>query len=101
MLKAARWTWTNCYDVQNHERFRKLLIRLPVHVQEQARRAFVLWRQTPNHPSLQFKRIHLRDPVFAVRIGIHWRALAVLRNGEAVWFWIGPHSEYDNLVAQM
>jgi hypothetical protein len=83
------------------ERFRKLLARLPAHVQEQARRAFATWRQMPSHPSLQFKRIHSRDPIFAVRIGIHWRALAVLRDDRAVWFWIGHHSEYDNLVAQL
>jgi hypothetical protein len=83
------------------ERFRKLLVRLPAHAQEQARRAFVTWRQTPDHPALQFKRIHTRDPIFAVRIGIHWRALAVLRDDRAVWFWIGPHGEYDNLVSQL
>jgi hypothetical protein len=83
------------------ERFRKALARLPADVQKQARRAFGIWRRTPNHPSLHFKRIHARDPIYAARIGIHWRALAVLRDNAAIWFWIGPHSEYDMLVAHM
>ena len=83
------------------ERFRRALARLPANVQEQAVRAFRVWRQTPNHPSLQFKRIHSRDPVYAVRIGIHWRALAVLLGDAAVWFGIGSHSEYDSIVSQL
>ena len=83
------------------ERFHRNLARLPASVQKQARQAFALWRRAPHHPSLQFKRIHARDPIYAVRIGIHWRALAVLRNDAAVWFWIGPHGEYDTLVSQL
>jgi len=83
------------------ERFRKPLAKLPANVQNQARRAFAVWRRNPNHPSLQFKRIHAADPVYAVRIGIHWQALAILRDDRAVWFWIGHHGEYDNLIAQL
>ncbi len=82
------------------ERFRKSLAHLPTDVQEQARRVFDIWRKSPHHPSLQFKRIHLRDPIYSVRIGIHWRALAVLRDNSAVWFWIGHHSEYDQIISQ-
>jgi mRNA-degrading endonuclease RelE of RelBE toxin-antitoxin system len=83
------------------ERFRRSLARLPSNVQEQARHAFRVWRESPHHPSLQFKRIHSRDPIYSVRIGINWRALAVLRDNSAVWFWIGPHSEYETLVSQL
>jgi len=83
------------------ERFRRALARLPANVQEQARRAFDVWRRTPNHPSLQFKRIHARDPIYTVRIGIQWRALALLRGDAVVWFWIGHHSEYDTLVSRL
>jgi hypothetical protein len=49
-------------------------------VREQARRAYRLWLRDANHPSLQYKRIHAREPIHAVRIGIHWRALAVVRD---------------------
>jgi hypothetical protein len=83
------------------DRFRKLLARLPTHVQRHARRAFRLWRESPNHPTLQFKRVHSRDPIYSVRIGIHWRALAVMNEDRTLWFWIGPHSEYDTLVSQL
>jgi hypothetical protein len=33
-----------------------------------------------------------------VRIGIHYRALAVEENGDIAWFWIGTHAEYDKLL---
>ncbi|WRH68701.1 MAG: hypothetical protein RSE13_11420 [Planktothrix sp. GU0601_MAG3] len=35
---------------------------------------------------------------WSVRIGIHYRALAVEENGEIAWFWIGSHAEYDRLL---
>jgi hypothetical protein len=83
------------------ERFRRELARLPSEIQQQARRAFAQWRQDANRPSLQFRRIHSRDPIYSARIGLHWRALAVLHGDTAVWFWIGPHSEYDTMVSQL
>jgi len=30
-----------------------------------------------------------------VRIGIGYRALGRVDGDEIVWFWIGPHGEYD------
>jgi hypothetical protein len=33
-----------------------------------------------------------------VRIGIHYRALAVEEGNDVVWFWIGTHAEYDLLL---
>ena len=32
------------------------------------------------------------------RVGIDYRALAVPAGKDIVWFWIGPHSEYDTLT---
>jgi hypothetical protein len=83
------------------QRFRRSFAQLPANIQDQARQAFATWRRDPSHPSLQFKPIHTRDPIYAARIGIHWRALAVMRDDAAVWFWIGPHSEYDTLVSRL
>ena len=30
--------------------------------------------------------------------GLHYRALATEVGEDLLWFWIGPHSEYDKLV---
>jgi len=69
---------------------------LPRSVQDVARAKYALWRNEPFHPSLQFKE--LRPSLWSVRINDQYRALA-LRKGElVVWFWIGPHAEYDRLI---
>jgi hypothetical protein len=36
---------------------------LPHAVKAQARKAYRLWRQNAAHPSLQFKKVHTREPI--------------------------------------
>jgi hypothetical protein len=36
--------------------------------------------------------------IYAARVGLGYRALAVLDGEIAVWFWIGTHAEYDQLL---
>ncbi len=83
------------------EEFRKRLRALPETVRTSARRIYYRWQSDPHHPSLQFKRIHSHEPIYSVRIGIHWRAVCVLENNNAIWFWIGSHAEYDTLIKKM
>ncbi len=54
-------------------------------------------RQDSRHPSLHFKKV---GRFWSVRVGLHYRALAVERGAEVVWFWIGSHSEYENLLGR-
>lgn len=35
---------------------------------------------------------------WSVRVGIHYRALAVEVDEGLLWIWIGSHSEYDKLI---
>ena len=71
---------------------------LPNEVQQEAKRAYRLFRSNPAHPGLQFKKLDREDNLYSVRIGLEYRALGILRKGNIVWFWIGNHSEYDRLV---
>lgn len=79
--------------------FRKLLRALPKDVRRQARAAYSQFKQDPYHASLQFKPINRRKTRYAVRVGLHYRALGI-RVGDdlIVWDWIGSHAEYDNLL---
>jgi hypothetical protein len=36
-----------------------------------------------------------------VRVGIGWRALGVREQDAMVWFWIGSHAEYDQILKQL
>ena len=74
---------------------------LPQEIKEKARRNYRFWKQNPNHPSLQFKRVHTREPIYAVRVGIGWRVLGLRKDDAIYWFWIGSHGEYEELLDQL
>jgi hypothetical protein len=80
--------------------FRRAFAELPSEVQHRARRAYRLFRQNPNHPSLRFKTVHPRRPIYSVRISPGYRAVGILEGDEIVWFWIGSHADYDRLHSQ-
>ncbi|MBE9191934.1 hypothetical protein IQ230_16560 [Gloeocapsopsis crepidinum LEGE 06123] len=81
--------------------FRKQLRQLPTSVQEQAAKAYKLWREDPYHNSLQFKRVSQRQPIYSVRISSNHRALGLIESECIYWFWIGVHDEYDELLQRL
>ncbi len=82
-------------------RFRKAFARLPKSVQERAKNSYKLWKLNNNHPGLHFKQIHDKQPIYSVRVGLSYRALGVIEKDTIIWFWIGSHEDYTNLLAQL
>ena len=82
-------------------RFREALAALPADVRRQARAAYRLFRENPEHPSLRFKKVHPARPVYSVRITRDHRAVGLRNGAEIVWFWIGSHDEYQRLLASL
>jgi hypothetical protein len=78
-----------------------LFEQLPAGVQQSARRAYVLFRRDPAHPSLQFKRLRANRQTYSIRVGLGYRALGIGLDETLVVYWIGPHAEYDRLVSQL
>ena len=74
---------------------------LPLETRELARKAYRLFRENPQHPSLQFKKVHDREPVYSVRVTLAYRAVGVMKDDEITWFWIGNHAEYDRLLKSL
>ena len=74
---------------------------MPLQIQAQARLAYRLFRRDPFHPSVRFKQIHPTRPIFSARVGLGYRALAVREGDAVIWFWIGSHADYDNLVTRL
>jgi hypothetical protein len=66
-------------------------------VQALADRCFALLEADSFHPSLHFKRV---GRYWSARVGLHHRALGLDKPEGAVWFWIGPHDEYDQILAR-
>lgn len=68
---------------------------LPLEVQRLADSCYALLRGDPRHPSLHLKKA---GQFWSVRVGLHYRAVAVEDGLDLVWFWIGTHAEYDQLL---
>jgi len=60
-----------------------------------------LFRENARHPSLQFKKVQDRDPIYAARVTLGYRALGLLDDDEVTWFWIGTHAAYDRLLQDL
>lgn len=58
--------------------------KLPVDVRQLADKNFELLKQIGRF--------------WSVRVGLKYRALAVESKKGIVWFWIGPHGQYDKLL---
>ncbi len=86
---------------QTTESFRNLLADMPKKTQRQAREAYAQFKKDPYHPGLRFKRIHSKRPIYAVRISKNYRAVGILQDREIIWFWIGSHSDYDEILKQL
>jgi hypothetical protein len=77
-------------------KFWRFYEQLPQEVRKLADANFALLKRNPHHPSLQFKKA---GRFWSVRVGIHFRAIAVERGTDLVWFWIGRHDEYESILA--
>jgi len=64
-------------------------------VRKTADKNYALLKEDPRHRSLHFKKA---NEYWVVRVGIHYRALAVEVDDGVLWFWIGSHSQYDKLI---
>lgn len=84
-----------------NDRFLKAYRDLPADVRAQARKAYRLFAANPNHPSLNFKRIHSTKPIYSARVSLQYRTLGVVQGDTIVWFWIGSHADYDRLIANL
>ena len=63
--------------------------------QKQAVKQYRLWLASPRHPSVQFKKIGNK---WSARVSDNYRALGVMDGDTVVWFWIGTHARYDQLL---
>jgi hypothetical protein len=68
---------------------------LPAETRVLADRSFAVLKSDPYHPSLHLKKV---KQFWSVRVGLHYRALAVDVHDGLLWFWIGSHAEYDGMV---
>jgi hypothetical protein len=62
-----------------------------------ARRAFTIFTENPDRPSLRFKKLGGYDHIWSVRINEQYRAIGERRGDTVIWVWVGTHNEFDKL----
>jgi hypothetical protein len=80
------------------EYFWKCYRDLPEKIKKEAKKAYIQFIDDPYYPGLHFKRIHSTKLVFSLRITKEYRALGIKQDENIVWFWIGSHTDYENLL---
>ena len=83
------------------EKFRLLFASATSERQARIKDAYRLWKDNPGHPSLRFKKVHTRLPIYSVRVDLDLRAVGILEDGTLVWFWVGPHPQYEALLKSL
>ena len=83
------------------EKFRLLFASASTERQLRIKGAYRLWKENPAQPSLRFKKVHPRLPIYSVRVDLDWRAVGMLEADTVVWFWVGPHSQYETLLKSL
>jgi hypothetical protein len=68
---------------------------LPRYIRELADKNYALLKDDPYHPSLHLKKV---GRFWSARVGTRHRALAVDADDSLLWFWIGLHSDHDQLI---
>ena len=80
------------------KRFWKCYDALPIATRQLSDKTFVLIKETPNHPSINFKKV---GKLYSARIDSSYRALALKEKDNYIWLWIGNHDEYEKLINRM
>ena len=70
-------------------------LRCRVNIQKMADEYYDRLKSNLRHPSLHFKRI---GKYRSVRVGFHYRLLAVKIPEGLLWFWIGTYDEYQRMI---
>ena len=96
MVTTSRSTQSGC-DFADSANLLDAPLGARCRAQAAARRAYALFRERPDHPSLRFKKLGGYADVWSVRINEQHRAVG-RRSGDAVvWFWIGSHNAFDKM----
>lgn len=71
--------------------------QLPLSLQKLADQKYQLLKQNPRHSSLKLKKIR---NLWAVRVSKNYRALGFDESDGILWFWIGNHDQYEQILSK-
>lgn len=82
-------------EFERHRGFLATIRKLHPEVRAAAREAYRKFSSNPAHPSLHLERLRSDPRFWSVRVTLQYRAVALRRGDDSVWFWVGSHEEFD------
>lgn len=79
-------------------RFWRHFHALPTDMRTEARRAFKLFQKDPSEPQLHFKQVVPSRDYWSIRFSKGYRAIGIRTGTDIEWIWIGPHTEYEQII---
>lgn len=79
---------------------------LPPEVRRSAKRVYRQFVADPKHPSLRLhelaatRRGQHKPGSRSVSVTMKYRAIYVVEDGVNIWYWIGPHSDYESFTGR-
>jgi hypothetical protein len=59
------------------------------------------WCKDPWNPELEYQVFSKEADVWSTKVATDYYVLGRNFAGMIIWFWIGSHADYDNLLAQL
>ena len=78
--------------------FWRLYYELPPAVRHQARQAYLLFNDNPDHPSLRFKKLQGTGDFWSVRLAGEYRAICRRDGATVTWVWIGTRQSFGKEI---
>ena len=75
--------------------FWQLYRNLPPEIRLAAQETYRKFSSNPAHPGLQLERLRADPRAWSVRVSRNFRAVALRRGDDWLWFWIGSHQDFD------
>src|SRR5207249_135638 len=94
MVRRKKWISVS-YDIQNSAIVLESLLGIKSNHSAKSKKAYHLWAENPDHPSLRFKCINRYENAWSVRISRNYRAVGLLEGDSVTWIWIGNHDTYE------
>lgn len=86
--------------------FREMFARLPIRVRELAVPIYRMFLVSPSQAPLRHHLLADSDKgrhklgTYSVTVAAKYRALYVVDGNTNVWYWIGTHNDYENLIGK-
>ncbi|GEM_PF-833241 len=100
-VKQNCWNLRSCDYFPYDRTISQIICKTAGKYKKQTRNAYKQFREDPYHPSLHFKKVHQEKPVYSARISDNYRTVGAKKGNTLIWFWIGPHSEYERLLYRL